>query len=121
MSELAEAIKQHMLQAAVVRESEGIQSILAHSQETLDKGQMKDNHTVFTQGVQDSRLNNGRETTIPLFWNGKVEDTETSILNAVASGRKWPSATPDAAGIEETQFIDDYAHVMIEQQTPAGE
>ena len=111
-----------MQQAAVIRESEGIQSLLAHSQETLDKGLSAENKTVFTIGVQDPRLNNGRQTVIPSFWNGEtIQDRETNIQNALASGRKWPSATPDAAGIKEAQFIDDYAHVVLEKQTPVGE
>jgi hypothetical protein len=73
--------------------------------------------TVFTMGVQDERLNNGKETIIPSFWGGKVVDRETSIRNALQSGRKWPSAVD----LKEAQFIDDYAHVAIEKQTPVGE
>jgi len=97
MSELMRAIEQHMQQAAVIRESEGIKSLLAHSQDTLNTGKVLTHPdgkqtTIFTMGVQDERLNNGKETIIPSFWSGKVVDRETSIQNALRSGKKWPSA-----------------------------
>lgn len=117
MGDLTDAIKEHSQFLAVVREKDGISSLLAHSQKTLDEGLSKDNMTIYTMGVQDERLNNGRQTTIPSFWDGKVVDRETSIKNALASGRKWPSAD----SVEEAQFIDDYAHVAIRKQRPVGE
>jgi len=117
VASLTEALKEHSQFLAVLREQKGIESLLAHSQETLDTGSSQDNMTVFTIGVQDERLNNGRETTIPSFWNGKPRDRETSIRNALASGRKWPSGD----SVEEADFIDKYAHVAIEKQRPVGE
>ena len=114
MSDLAQAIEEHMLEGAVIREQEGIKSLLAHSQETLDTGLSRNNMTIFTISVQDERLNGGRETIIPSFWNGKVEtDRETNIKNALQSGRKWPSGF----NIKEAQDLDDYAHIAIRKQT----
>jgi len=112
MGGLAEALQEHEFFLTTLREKDGIESLLAHSQDIVDRGLSKDNHTVFTIGVQDERLNNSRETIIPSFWDGQVEDRETSIKNALASGRKWPSAS----SVKEANDIDKYAHVAIVKQ-----
>ena len=127
MGDLTKAIKEHMKMAAVLRESEGIKSLVEHSQETLDSGNVYTQpfsgkvSTIVTMGVQDERLNGGKETIIPTLWGGKPTDIETSIQNALQSGKKWPSALPDEHGMEEIDWIDKYAHIAIEKQTPVGE
>jgi len=110
------------------RENEGIRSLLQHSQDTLDSGKsvLHDSgktSTIVTGGVQDERLNNGRETIIPTLWEGKIynlqvsEERETAVQFALRSGKTWPSASD----LAEAAQINSIAKGFINKQVPAGE
>lgn len=124
MGSLTRSISTKMMQLAFEREKEGIKSLVDHSQATLDKGQEVkngiDTSTIVTAGVQDERLNGGRETVIPTLWEGKIydlrmpEERETVIQFALASGKKWPSADP--GNLLEANIIDEFAHQTIRKQ-----
>ncbi len=116
MSELTDAIRQQELRLAVEREQEGIKSIVEHSQAHIDSGTfgtMKDGKTmtVFSTIVSAKELNDGRETVIPLFWNGKIRSHKEAIDLAIQSNKVWPSATT----VDEADFIDKFAHVMMDK------
>ncbi len=102
--------------------------MLDHSQATLDSGKSVGrpdgkSSTIVTAGVQDERLNNGRETIIPTLWKGKIYDLrvpkerETVIQFAVQSGREWPSASD----LAESEQINSIAKSFINKQVPTGE
>jgi hypothetical protein len=101
-----------MMQLAIEREQEGIQSVIDHHESIKRRGLAKRNDdgtetTFLSTIVSDSRLNEGRQTVIPLFWGGKKAlKHKEAIKRAIASGKKWPSA--DTVG--EAQMLDDFAH-----------
>lgn len=115
-----------MLQMSLEREKEGIQSLIDHSQATIDAGEelVEDGFTtsIRTAGIQDERLNEGRETIVPTFWKGKLfdlripEEREAVVQFALQSGKKWPSADKD--NITESNVIDEFAHQAIRKQVP---
>lgn len=117
MSELSEAVREQELRVAVEREQEGIRTIVEHSQAHIDSGTFKTNEdgtitTLFSTVISDKRLNEGRETVIPLFWNGKIRSHKEAIKLAVESNKAWPSATT----VDEAEFIDKFAHVMMDKR-----
>jgi len=79
--------------------------------------------TIVTSGVQDERLNNGRETIIPTLWEGKIydmhdpEQRETVIQFALKSGREWPSGSD----LAEAAQINAITKGFINKQVPTGE
>jgi len=115
--DLVQAIAARRAQFLVQREAEGIQSLIQHSQAHIDEGTVRKNKdgtvtTVFTIGVQDKRLNDGRETIIPKFWNGKEVSHKEAVEFALQSGKTWPSGD----SIEEAHAVDQYAHSFINKQ-----
>lgn len=128
MSGLLRAIAARQTEFLQEREAEGLQSLVDHSQNTLDTGTMVSHpggkkSTIVTAGVQDRRLNEGRETVIPTLWNGRIydlrvpEEREQVIQFALQSGRKWPSGDSVAEG----ETLNIFAKSVINKQTPAGE
>ncbi len=122
---LTRSISAKLLQMSLKREQEGIQSLIEHSQATLDAGEELVEEgfttTIRTAGIQDERLNEGRETVIPTFWKGRLfdiripEEREQVVQFALQSGRKWPSADKD--NLHEANVIDEFAHQAIRKQT----
>lgn len=99
------------MQLAIAREEEGIQSIIDHHNYHRSSGKERKNKdgtssTVVSTIISDKRLNDGRETVIPLLWEGKQVSHKEAIKKAIASGRKWPSAA--TAG--EAHMLDMFAH-----------
>lgn len=109
---LTQGIAARMMQLAIEREQEGIQSVVSHHESIKRRGKALLNDdgtetTFLSTIVSDERLNGGRETIIPLFWGGKKPlSHKEAIKRAIASGKKWPSA--DTVG--EAQMLDDFAH-----------
>jgi hypothetical protein len=85
-----------MMQLAIEREQEGIQSVIDHHESIKRRGLAKRNDD----------LNNGRETVIPLLWEGKQVSHKKAVELALKSGKKWPSA--DTVG--EAHMLDEFAH-----------
>ena len=108
---LTQGIAARMMQLAIEREREGIQSIIDHHNYHRDSGKSRKNKdgtfsTVVSTIISDNRLNNGRETVIPLLWDGKQVSHKEAIKRALKSGKKWPSA--DTVG--EAHALDVFAH-----------
>ena len=100
-----------MFQLALERESEGIRSIIEHHEDHVRTGKVRKNKdgsfsSVVSTIISDERLNNGRETVIPLLWDGKQVSHKEAIKRALKSGKKWPSA--DTVG--EAHALDLFAH-----------
>jgi hypothetical protein len=108
---LTQGIAAQMMQLAIDREQEGIQSIIDHDRYHNEKGLIRKNKdgsfsSVVSTIVSDERLNNGRETVIPLLWEGKQVSHKKAVELALKSGKKWPSA--DTVG--EAHMLDEFAH-----------
>ena len=121
---LTAGIAARMAQIALQREQDGISSILQHSQQHLDSGTAIKNkdgtHSTFLGVIMsDKRLNGGRETILPSMWFGKKldakKDREKIIVNALQSGKKWPSAD----SVPEAMFLEQQTHKLIEKQVGA--
>lgn len=102
--------------------------MLQHSQNTIDSGKIvvhEDGRpsTIVTAGVEDHRLNEGKETIIPTLWEGKIydlripEERETVVQFAVESGKTWPAASD----LAEAEQINSIAKSFINKQVPTGE
>lgn len=112
------------MQIAWQREQEGVASVLRHSQEHIDSGKAIKNkdgtHSTFVGVIMsDERLNGGKETILPSMWFGKkldaTKDREKIIVNALQSGKKWPSADT----VPEALFLEEQTHKLMEKQVGA--
>ena len=105
------------LKLDVTRNADGIKTVLGHSQAHVDAGTMgpdADNPNTFLGSVvNDKRLNKGRATIVPTFWDGKkVEDPDEVIERAVQSGKKWPSSD----SVQGALRLETYIHDIMKQQ-----
>jgi hypothetical protein len=73
-------------------------------------------HSIFSMGVQDSRLNGGRETIIPTVYDGKIVSRKEAVQRALDSGIEWPSADT----VEEATEIAKRASEAMDQFDEQG-
>jgi hypothetical protein len=108
---LLQGIAARLFELSLEREREGIQSIVQHHEYNVRNKLIRKNDdgshsSVLSTIVSDERLNNGRETVIPLLWEGKQLSHKEAIKRALKSGKRWPSA--DTVG--EAHALDMFAH-----------
>lgn len=111
---LIEGIAAHLMDIVSKREAAGLQTILDHHNEHMKSGTYRRNKdgsmsTVVSTIISDSRLNGGRETVIPLLWNGKQLSHKEAIKKAIASKKPWPSADT----VAEAEALDRVVHSRI--------
>ena len=105
------------LELDVMRNTDGIKAVLAHSQAHIDAGTTGPDpanpNTFLGRVVNVKEINEGRATIIPSFWDGKRVDDRESERRAIESGIKWPSSDTVHGALRLESFIHD----MMQKQS----
>ncbi len=94
MSDIRERLRQRIdsrTQERVLNVQLGMENLKRHSFENKTRGLTKGNQSVRSGSVEDERLNGGRPTLIPFFYNNKVVSPKEAVELALKSGRVWPA------------------------------
>jgi len=106
-AEQIRALLDKRTQGRVLNRQLGLENLKRHSFENATRGLTKGNQSVRSGSVEDERLNDGKPTLIPFFYDNKVVDAKEAVERALESGRVWPSFDTNKEATAASRSISD--------------